>query len=118
MSFSVVLIALTLSIVGPPSSPVLNKVGQSDTYIRITWTIPDQDTVQYFQLFYSYEVRRCTGLRGTNLTTLSNHTNSYQLTNLEEDSDILITLTAVNQAGGSNPATIRTYTLPAGETLK
>ena len=97
--------------------PILVNRDRSDTHVYMTWTILEKNHLQYFQLDYSYEIRGCMGLTGTDDFTLSNDTQSYNLTNLEENSDFLITLTAINQAGKSNPAIIRTYTLPTGETF-
>ena len=102
---------------GPPLTPILCDVDQSDTYIHITWIISEEDKVEHFQLHYSYTIRGCVGLNGTNYFVLSNITRSYNLSNLEENSDFFIALTAVNQAGKSNPATIQTYTLQAGEII-
>ena len=112
------LLTFYLYLVGPPSTPILFKSGQGDRNVHITWSIPEKDTVQYFQLYYSYQIRGCIGLNGTNNFMLSNYTRSHDLTNLEENSDLLITLSAVNQAGESTPATIKTHTLPAGESSK
>jgi len=78
--------------------------------------VPDDDIIEYYQIDYSYEIRGCMGSTGRNTFTLNRYIQSYKLQNLEENSDVLISFAAVNQAGSGVPASIRTYTLPAGET--
>ena len=50
--------------------------------------------------------------------SVSGYLRSFTLNDLEENSDFILTLSAVNVAGKSSPAFYRTTTLAAGERAK
>ena len=101
-----------------PSTPAItNKIANVD-WISIEWSQPPGDFIESYIIFYRYVFKACEDLvqNNSNLTIqgIDNATHSYNLTELEEYSDYTITLTAINQAGSSNPAVVIIATLETG----
>ncbi len=44
-------------LVGPPSAPVINQTVERPTSIYLTWTMPQNEIIDYFWLNYSYSVK-------------------------------------------------------------
>ena len=75
----------------------------------------DSEIIDYFSLSYSYEIKNCNNHSGSGNMTIENTSKDYFIIELEEDSDIYVSLIAVNTAGQSAPATFRTATSTARE---
>ena len=105
----------SIFVVGRPSQPIELTASAGSTVINITWNKQDTDVVYEFRLHYSYHIRECQD-NSTNMSSIpiDNYTRSYTLMGLEEDSEFNISLTALNPAGESEPATTTTATLPSG----
>ena len=102
-------------VVGRPSQPIELDASPGSTFIRITWSKTPNDIVHEYELHYSYHIRECQDFsRIMNSTIIGNSTKSYTLMNLEEDSEFIISLTASNPAGESEPATVTATTLSSG----
>ena len=109
---------LCLVLVDPPTNPVITKVTPQTTSIDLAWSQPAGDVVDSFTISYSYVIRGCNGsvLGGDTITGIDGSIRAYSLSNLEENSDFDISITAVNGAGSSPvPARTTSTTLEAGE---
>ena len=69
-----------------------------------------------YQISYSDTIRGCEveEVGGGNESTVNGSSREYTLTGLEENSDVIISITAMNGAGSSPPATTTTRTLTDG----
>ena len=109
---------LCLVLVDPPTTPVITKMTPQTTSIDLAWSQPAGDVVDSYTISYSFVTRGCDGtvLGGDTITGIDGSIRAYILSNLEENSDLEISITAVNGAGSSPvPARISSTTLVAGE---
>ena len=109
---------LSCCLVGPPFTPIITKVTPQTTSINLVWSQHAGDVVDSYAISYSYITRGCDGtvLGGNTITGIDGSIRTYSLSNLEENSDFSISITAVNGAGSSPvPARISSTTLVAGE---
>ena len=87
-----------------PNSSLLQTsamaVSQSPTSINLTWTQPEGEVVDSYEVSFSYQ-GPCSGFNHTNTTTVDGTTRQYTLTGLQEFSNYTVTLVAVNGAGRS-----------------
>ena len=93
----------------------MNTTPQS-TSTTITWTQPDGDVVDSYEVTYSYQ-GPCAfdvPVPSIALTVLDNTTREYTVTGLEEFSDYTITITAVKGTGRSDAAIATARTISAG----
>ena len=82
----------------PPSAPtIIMAVSQSPTSINFTWTQPEGEIVDSYEVSFSYQ-GPCSGFNHTNTTTVNGTTRQYTLTGLQEFSNYTVTITAVNTA--------------------
>ena len=95
---------------GPPSSPTMLTTSPQSISITLTWSQSPGNVVDSYQISYSFTIRGC-GVEGGNVSTVTGSSREYTLTGLEENSDFTISITAMNGAGSSPPATIITRTL-------
>ena len=109
---------LSCSLVGPPSTPIITNMTSRTTSINLVWSQGAGDVVDSYTISYSYTTRECDGtvLGSDTITGIDGSIRVYSLSNIEENSDFDISITAVNGAGRS-PVPARTYstTLVAGE---
>ena len=84
------------------------------TSITITWTQPEGDVVDSYEITYSYQGPCSNAVPPVAMSTNDGTVREYTGTGLEEFSDYLITITAVNRAGRSNAASTTTTTMSAG----
>ena len=109
---------LSCSLVGPPFTPIITMVTPQTTFINLVWSQHDGDVVVSYTVSYSFITRGCDGtIRGRNtITGIDGFIRAYNLSNIEENSDINISIIAVNGAGSSPvPASTSSTTLEAGE---
>ena len=107
---------VSVFVVGRPSQPTGLNTSVGSTNAKLTWSTRDGDVVYGYELQYNYHIRQCPSntpgmMRSINI---SNSTNSYTLEDLEEDSELNISLTASNPAGRSKPADVVATTLSSG----
>jgi hypothetical protein len=107
---------VSVLVVGRPSQPIGLNTSVGPTNVTITWSTRDSDIVHGYELQYDYHIRQCPNnapgmVRSINI---SNSTNSHTLVDLEEDSEFNLSLTALNPAGRSEPASVVATTLPSG----
>ena len=72
-------------------------VSLSPTSITLTWSQPEGEVVDSYELSFSYQ-GPCSGINHTNTTTVDGTTRQYTLTGLQEFSNYTVTITAVNTA--------------------
>ena len=77
--------------------------------------MPQYEIIEYFELSYSYSIKGCRGLGSNQIINVEKILREYYLTGMEENSEFVITLMAVNTAGRSPPASFEVTTLIAGE---
>ena len=105
----------SIFIIGRPSQPIGLNASVGSTFINLTWSRRENDTVHGYELLYDYSINECQNNTGMmTITQISNTTNSLNLEHLEEDSEFNISLIAFNPAGRSEPATIMATTSPSG----
>jgi len=75
----------------------------------------DNKTIDNFYLNYSYEINNCSNYSGSGNITIGSISREWFILGLEEDSQISISLVAVNMAGRSALAKLQTATLTACE---
>ena len=85
----------------------------SSTSVNLTWTQPDGEIVDSYDISFSYQ-RPCDGFNHTNTTTVDNTTRQYTLTGLQEFSNYIVTVVAVNASGRSEESSVNVVTLPDG----
>ena len=107
---------ISIFVVGRPSQPTSLKTAYVNaSFIAITWNASDGDIVYGYELEYDYHIRQCPDNTGMMKTiNISSNTNSYNLGDLQEDSEFNISLFAFNPAGESEPATITATTSTSG----
>ena len=108
---------LSCSLVGPPFIPTITKVTPQTTSINLVWSQRAGDVVDSYTISYSYITRGCNGtaLGGNTITGIDGSIRTYSLSNIEENSDFCISISAVNGAGTSQvPARTSFTTLVAG----
>ena len=93
------------------------------TSISLSWTQPSGDSVDSYEITYSYTINQCDGVQGdfpSVTISISNGTQrSYEITNspstpVEEDSMYNIKLVAISNGTKSNPSSIQIDTQTAG----
>ena len=105
-------------VVGRPSQPTgLNVLSVGSTNIELTWStiIRDGDIVYGYELQYEYDIKQCPNNTGmTRSIDISNSTIYHNISDLEEDSEFNISLSAFNPAGRSDTAIVLATTLTSG----
>ena len=105
----------SIFVIGRPSQPIELNASIGSTFINITWSRRENDTVHGYELQYEYSINECQNNTGImTITQISNTDNSHTLEDLEADSEFNISLIAFNPAGRSEPATLMGTTLPSG----
>ena len=89
----------------PPTTPTgLSHSSIQSTSINLTWSQPTGDIVDSYIITYSFTIRVC-GVTGGSTVMVGGSSREYTLTDLEENSDYTISITARNEAGDSPPTT-------------
>ena len=103
LQYTIFLLFLQTS--APPSSPTgLSSSSIQSTFITLTWSQPTGDIVDSYIITYSFTIRVC-GVTGGSTVMVGGSSREYTLTDLEENSDYTISITARNEAGDSPPTT-------------
>ena len=88
----------------------------ASTTITISWTSAGSEDVSYDVMWETDDVGGCSGGSDTGSTTITDASTSYEITELEEDTDYIITVTASNSAPSSAVSnTITAMTMGTGE---
>ena len=91
-------------LVAAPSTPTVTAaVSQFPTSITLNWTQPEGESVNSFELVFSYQ-GPCDRFTHTSTTTVDGTTRLYTLTGLQELSTYTINITASNVGGRSGVA--------------
>ena len=98
-----------------PSSPTIMSTTPQSTSIIITWTQPEGDVVDSYEITYTFQ-GPCPNAEAPVMTITIDDgtTREYTIVGLEEFSDYLISVAAVNRAGRSDAASTATRTLSTG----
>ena len=97
-----------------PSAPTITMaVSQSPTSITLSWTQPEGDVVDNYEVSFSFQ-RSCDGFNHTNTTTVGDTTRQYTLTALQQFSNYTVTMVAVNGAGRSAESSENVVTMGDG----
>ena len=91
-------------------APVLMNATATSTTIDLSWT-QSGSSVDSYTVSYTYTIRRC-GYPSEEIS--DGNARSFTLTDLEEDSDYTITLTAISAAGQATSNQITATTSEAG----
>ena len=103
--------------VPPPSAPTITMtVSQSPISITLTWTQPDGDVVDSYEVSFSYQ-GPCSGFNHTNTTTVDGTTRQLTLTGLQEFSNYTVTVVAINGAGRSRRSSVNVVTMADGMSI-
>ena len=87
----------------------------NSTSIHLSWTQQDDDYIESFEITHSYQGPCSPGDPALfNMSLHDNTTWEYNVTGLEEFSNYIISITAVNRAGRSQTANIAAETLTTG----
>ena len=101
-------------IISAPSTPTVTMaVSQSPTSITLTWTQPEGEIVNSYEIVFSYQ-GRCDRFTHSSATTVDGSTRQYTLTGLQEFSTYTINMTAVNGGGRSAVTSQSVTTIAAG----
>jgi len=90
---------------------------QSPTSITLTWTKPEGEIVDNYEVSFSYQ-GPCSGFNHTNTTTVDGTTREYTLTGLQEFSNYTVTVVAVNGAGRSEESSENVVTMSNGMSIR
>ena len=86
------------------------------TTITISWTSAGTESVSYDVMWETDDVGGCSGGSDTGSTTITDGSTSYEITELEEDTDYIITVTASKSAGISAVSNaVTAMTMEAGD---
>ena len=85
----------------------------SPTSINLTWTQPDGEVVDSYEVSFSFK-RSCDGFNYTNTTTVNGNTRQYTLTGLQEFSNYTVTVVAVNGTRRSRRSSVNIATMGDG----
>ena len=95
-------------------APVLMDATATSTTIAFSWT-QSGSSVDNYTVSYTYTIRQCGLGPMSKIEEISDgNARSFNLNDLEEDSDYTITLTAINSAGQLTSNQISTTTKSAG----
>ena len=95
-----------------PSTPsVTMTVSRSSTSLTLTWTQPEGEIVNSYELVFSYQ-GHCDGFTHGNIITVNGITRQYTLTGLQELSTYTVNITAAN-VGGRSAVTSQSVTTRA-----
>ena len=95
-------------------APVFMDATATSTTIALSWT-QSGSSVDSYTVSYTYAIRRCGSGPVSGREEISDgNARSFILTDLEEDSDYTISLTAISAAGQLNSNQISTTTATAG----
>ena len=97
----------------PPSSPTIVSTTPQSTSITITWTQPEGDVVNSYEITYSYQ-GACPDVIPFESGSISGSLREFTAPDLHEFSNYTITIIASNGAGNSPPVTTTAETLPDG----
>ena len=98
----------------PPSAPnITMAVSQSPTSISLTWTQPEGEVVDSYEVSFSFQ-GPCSGFNHTNTITVAGTTREYTLTGVQEFSNYTVTVVGVNGAGRSEGSSVNVVTLQDG----
>ena len=114
-------LTLTKFSVGRPSPPLILNVVPESTTVNISWStnLKGSDVIHKYEIQYNYTFRECQNSSNDILNILFVSPSKWHtLTNLEEDSDLTISLVAVNPAGSSEETVVNTATLQSGYNMK
>ena len=103
---------------GPPFTPIINMVTPQTTSFNLAWSQLARDVVDSYTIYFHYITRGCDGtvLGGNAITGIDGSIRTYSLSNIEENSDFDISISAVNGAGSSPvPARTSSTTQVAGK---
>ena len=94
--------------------PVLMDATATSTTIPLSWT-QSGSSVDSYTVSYTYTIRRCSSSPVSGSEDISDgNARSFTLTDLEEDSNYTITLTAISAAGQATSNQITATTSEAG----
>ena len=97
----------------PPSSPTIVSTTPQSTSITITWTQPEGDVVDRYEITYSYQ-GPCPGVIQSESGSISGSLRESTVAELHEFSNYTITIGASNGAGNSPRVATAATTLPDG----
>ena len=106
---------VSLSHVSLAVAPVLADATTTSTTIALSWT-QSGSSVDSYTVSYTYTIRRCGSgpVSGSDEEISDGNARRFTLTDLDEDSDYIITLTAISAAGQLPSNQINTTTTTAG----
>ena len=111
------LLFLFLPVLLPSAPNITMAVSHSPTSINLTWTQPEGEVVDSYDVSFSYQ-GPCTGFNHTNTTTVNGTARQYTLTGLQEFSTYTVTVVAVNGAGRSEESRESVVTMEDGMSFK
>ena len=100
---------------GKPSRPNSLTAVADSTTVTVLWSTNVNDSIYNYTLQYNYTIRECQNSSPNLSISFDSHSNYYTLANLEEDSDLTISLFVVNPAGSSEGTVVNTATLQSGK---
>ena len=108
---------MSVSIIPVPGQPSVTVDSTTATTIFLSWSVPSGSVVTGYVVMWQRDTSMCPGDdEGSMSVTTSDISTSRTITVQQEDSDYIITVTAVNAAGNSTPSNAVTATTrEAGE---
>ena len=98
-----------------PSSPIITSLNStSPTSLTLMWELSSEDIIDYFQLSFKY-IGPCVGFDHQDIAAnhLGSERREYVISGLQEYSQYLVEVTAVNVAGRASGSQLGN-TLPGG----
>jgi len=86
-----------------PSKPMLDNYEVYGTYIELIWNQNMTDIVHNYTISYSASFRGCSGVpHNFNKKVIEGDITEVNITDLEENSEVTIKITAINSVGNSS----------------
>ena len=108
---------MSVSVIPVPGQPSVSVTSTTPTTISLSWSVPSGSVVTSYEVMWQRDTSACPGDdEGSMSVTTTDISTSRTITVEQEDSDYIITVTAVNAAGSSAASnTVTAMTGEAGE---
>ena len=93
---------MSVSVIPVPGQPSVTVDSTTATTISLSWSVPSGSVVTSYEVMWQRDTSVCPGDdEGSMSVTTTDISTSHTITIQQEDSDYIITVTAVNAAGSS-----------------
>ena len=100
-----------------PGTPTLLVNTVTGNIIFLSWSVPSGSEVKLYEVTWQRDISGECSDENEGSTTINGGSNSYNITELEEDSNYTITVTATNEVGSAMNDPVTVTTIESGKTV-